>query len=82
MPSQCLIRVLAGYRRGASSHWQRLTRPAVAIGGSLSGKPEENLFKILNSTTADFDPFSREHFDFSLYRDSRCLSLKSSHPTG
>ena len=31
------------------------------------GEPKENLLKILNFTTVDFDPFSVEHFDFFLY---------------
>ncbi|CAB1062271.1 hypothetical protein D1BOALGB6SA_7047 [Olavius sp. associated proteobacterium Delta 1] len=45
-------------------------------------EPKENLFKILNFTMVYSDPFSLEHFDFSLYRDSRRLPFKPPNPTG
>jgi hypothetical protein len=45
-------------------------------------KPEENLFKILDFTADDFDPFRLEHFDFSLDRTSRRMPFKPPNPTG
>jgi hypothetical protein len=45
-------------------------------------EPKENLFKILDFTADDFDPFRLEHFDFFLDRDSRRLPFKPPNPTG
>jgi hypothetical protein len=40
------------------------------------------MFKILYFSAIKLDSFRLEHFDFSLYSGSRCLSLKSPNPTG
>ena len=49
---------------------------------SKIGEPKKNFFKILYFSSVEFDPFVFEHFDFSLYSGSRCLSLKAPNPTG
>jgi hypothetical protein len=46
------------------------------------GESKKNFFKILYFSSVELDPFLFEHFDFFLYRGSRCLSLKSTNPTG
>jgi hypothetical protein len=46
------------------------------------GESKKNFFKILYFSSVELDPFVFEHFDFSLYSGSRCLSLKSPNPTG
>jgi hypothetical protein len=46
------------------------------------GKSKKNLFKILYFSSVKVDSFVFEHFYFFLYRSSRCLSLKSTNPTG
>ncbi len=46
------------------------------------GESKKNFFEILYFSSVKADPFIFEHFHFFLYRSSRCLSLKSSNPTG
>jgi hypothetical protein len=48
----------------------------------VSGKSIKNFFKIFYFAIVELDSFVFEHFYFSLYRRSRCLSLKSPNPTG
>ncbi len=46
------------------------------------GESKKNLFKILYFSSVEVNPFVFEHFYFFPYSSSRCLSLKSSNPTG
>jgi hypothetical protein len=45
-------------------------------------KSKKNAFEIHYFPFANLDPFIFEHFYFLLYSGSRCLSLKSTNPTG
>jgi len=47
-----------------------------------SWESEKNIFKIPYFCTIEFDTFCFEHFDLSLYRCSRSISLESTNPTG
>ena len=52
------------------------------IGTSAAGKPEENLFEIHDSTTADSNAFFLEKLDFLPDSSAFSLALESTHPTG
>jgi hypothetical protein len=54
----------------------------IAVRVPLRCESKKNVFKILDVPSLKLDSFLFEHSYFSLYGCSRCLSLKSTNPTG